>query len=399
MRTSQRRMIPALLLSVLIVGITPTVSFADYNIDNGSVVVAGPCTTGDPTICGEWLRNDGEKDVITFSKYMFAGVYKATTNTNADGGSNLPVIEIERTKAPYTPGGSYPGLSGLSTYLHCINGRTPDVIYSTEHSSHANDGDSDLISGGITDVLFSDSGASRRDINIETYCGTNGGLDYIDVYSSLVRFNNGGSPAYTFRTNELKVRLYPTGTKGYVVTAPTPTPTPSPSDSLSPSPSPSPSGDPTPPPDSNTPESYCGISINPLNYLKCLFIPSPGSFTQWNAFQDVVKTKPPLSIASGVVSYSQGFFGGYSNCVGPVHDGCGSGPAFLPNITSINGQPGSFDPITKASTFARDSGRYQFILRFVRIGMYLAFAFFCYKRITTSFGSKDTTGNEETNDN
>lgn len=136
---------------------------------------------------------------------------------------------------------------------------------------------------------------------------------------------------------------------------------------------------------STSQQDYCGISFNPLNYLKCLFLPSAGTFSAWTNLQTTATTHPPLSIINGIFTY-----------IGSVTDGYGSDSNVqtLGNINTLGGGSMNFNPIRAAGDIV-DKTAYRDILKMIRILLYAGFAFYAVKRIGVSFGSHDSTGTDE----
>ena len=149
---------------------------------------------------------------------------------------------------------------------------------------------------------------------------------------------------------------------------------------------------PTPRPPGTTNSSNCdgsGFSFNPVSWvivpLKCLFIPT-SDFNQWSQFKTNAQSRPPLSVVTGASGYVNDFFSGYSNT--STH-ACPTVPILGGNRTIC------FDPIANASQVATTNTSYQKILTFIRYGLWVGFAFYAYKRITKSFGSKEIEGASE----
>ena len=132
-----------------------------------------------------------------------------------------------------------------------------------------------------------------------------------------------------------------------------------------------------------------GFSFNPVSWvvvpLKCLFVPTK-DFNQWSQFKTNASSRPPLSVVTGATSYVSDFFSGYSNT--SAHS--------CPSVPILGGNRSiCFDPIANASQVASTNTNYQKILTFIRYGLWVGFAFYAYKRITKSFGSKEIEGTSE----
>lgn len=146
-------------------------------------------------------------------------------------------------------------------------------------------------------------------------------------------------------------------------------------------------------------QDNCSFSLNPLNVLKCLFLPTDGSFSQWTQLKDNITTKPPLSVLTASVSYTRAIFGQYGACQPTPNGDPGCRQDNSASISFDPLQPGArhtnfdFSPLKKASE-AADNGAYQTILTILRLGLWAGFTFYVFKRISQSFGSKET-GNTE----
>lgn len=148
----------------------------------------------------------------------------------------------------------------------------------------------------------------------------------------------------------------------------------------------------------SNPDDSSGAScgLNPFCYIKAAlkwaFVPSAGTFNQWQALKDNASTKPPFSIIAGCISYAQGFMNIQTDSDSVELDGGG------PHIPIGGGQYGgsggptiTFAPMVWARDYAASSGWYNDAKTIASIFLYVCFAWWAFGYIQQNFGSKGET--------
>ena len=137
---------------------------------------------------------------------------------------------------------------------------------------------------------------------------------------------------------------------------------------------------------------YCGFSVNPLNYLKCLFLPSDVTFRQWDSLRQTAVQKPPVSVINGGYQFVNGIMSQYGECTQAQVGTGGCQQTYEGKIKLPGSQTTSpefrFNPFNAAGTYAKDSSVYQNVLNIIRFGLWMGFALYLFRRIGNSFGSK-----------
>lgn len=142
---------------------------------------------------------------------------------------------------------------------------------------------------------------------------------------------------------------------------------------------------------------------NPLNYLKCLFIPKTLG-QQWSELTDTAKTRPPLSIIVGGVSWMQFFYNMFkedyeteawraswacdSDGDGQGDGNCGAGVLDVKYDRDNPSHRIKFDLLGYAANFMATNPTAIWFNRFVGIVFWFAFFVWAWDRIGSSFGSR-----------
>lgn len=146
----------------------------------------------------------------------------------------------------------------------------------------------------------------------------------------------------------------------------------------------------------NPPSSTsCGFSLNPLNYIKCLFWPTQSGFTAWSSRIDTLKTEPPINVMVSGYTLINDSYSTLTSC----KDTAG-GSGFCRNIASDplsnnyttfqapDSAHTNWDPLYQAGQFMQTTTGGQVVYDLIRIGLWVGFAFFAWSRVSAAFGDK-----------
>jgi hypothetical protein len=134
-------------------------------------------------------------------------------------------------------------------------------------------------------------------------------------------------------------------------------------------------------------ENGCGFSVNPVKWMKCLFVPSDGAMQGWGDRIDSFKERPPFSIIVGGVSWISAIYGQMGCGVdGGPGTGCYGDEDAGTFVTPYGGA--GMNVIGAGSIFIQSTSGGQLAYSVVIVSLWLTCGWLIFGRVSASFGGK-----------